>query len=759
MSNLFQRPPKLSVGTFNVRGLNPTLKKQQLADDLERYDVQICNLQETKIQIGFDDIIGSYRVFCLPSESRHYGLGFAVHKSLRERIHRVWSESDRVAVIQIRLSEKCFFSIVNVYAPTSTRVADDPACLDQFYSNLNTALTKVRSSSIFLVAGDFNAKLGQRNDSYQCIGAHGRGRRNFSGTVLADFCDDMHLFACNTAFQHPARHRTTWTGWRRGSSDVSVPIYNQIDYVLCQSRQRQLFTDARSYAGTVLESDHRIVVARMEMSRLHGVWRAVETSKRSAQTQKILVTNLADSTTRTQYQSEIESVINNQQPVSPNTSTSPDATWNSIQQSVMDTARNVLGVDRGQKRKRKWIMDDESLKMCEEKRKIRLQLLNNKTTDSEVVARLKHQRNVLSHQIRQKAKENAARFLDTKAQEIEAHKDDVKMFQAVHLLQRKHQQPIVVHDDDGRTVLRTSETASIITSHFSNAFTDTDSSLDRTYHTILDRPVTESEVSAAARRLKNGRAAGPDGMPAELIKYGPPSLHRSLAALYTTAISEDKPMSIGHGALIPLQKPGKVRGPPANLRPIVLLTVLRKVLSLVTLIRIRPAVNQYLSPNQSGFRSKRSTSDVVWSYRWLAARCQKFKESFHVLGIDMSKAFDTISRQRLLDVLTTFLAADEVSMISYLLRHTTLEVRLPGFKGEVFNTNRGTPQGDSLSPVLFVVYLEAALQDVRLILSPRPQLDLDLALPSDTEYADDVDFLSSGRRGMAPSEEARLTHR
>jgi len=245
MSNLFQRPSKFrlgkfSIGTFNVRGLTSAIKKQQLVEDLERYDIQICTLQETKIQIGFDDIIGNYRVFCLPSESRHYGLGFAIHKSLLERVHRVWSESDRVAVLQIRLSTKCFFSIVNVYAPTSTRVAQDQACLDQFYSVLDSAFSKVRTSSVLVICGDFNAKLGENCQECQCIGKHGRGRRNFSGSVLADYCDDMHLFACNTAFQHPARHRTTWTGWRKGPNDnaPSVPIYNQIDYILCQSRQR-----------------------------------------------------------------------------------------------------------------------------------------------------------------------------------------------------------------------------------------------------------------------------------------------------------------------------------------------------------------------------------------------------------------------------------------------------------------------------------------------------------------------------------------
>ena len=60
-----------------------------------------------------------------------------------------------------------------------------------------------------------------------------------------------------------------------------------------------------------------------------------------------------------------------------------------------------------------------------------------------------------------------------------------------------------------------------------------------------------------------------------------------------------------------------------------------------------------------------------------------------------------------------------------------------------FATTIGTPQGDSFSPVLFTVYLEAALRDLRSRLLTRPPEDA--ALPLDVEYADDTDFISTSR--------------
>ena len=82
-------------------------------------------------------------------------------------------------------------------------------------------------------------------------------------------------------------------------------------------------------------------------------------------------------------------------------------------------------------------------------------------------------------------------------------------------------------------------------------------------------------------------------------------------------------------------------------------------------------------------------------------------------------------------------------MIRLLLADTSLEPRLSTGDCHAFATSIGTPQGDSLSPVLFTVYLEAALRDLRSHLPTRPLADANL--PLDVEYADDTDFISTSR--------------
>ena len=70
----------------------------------------------------------------------------------------------------------------------------------------------------------------------------------------------------------------------------------------------------------------------------------------------------------------------------------------------------------------------------------------------------------------------------------------------------------------------------------------------------------------------------------------------------------------------------------------------------------------------------------------MAAKSQKYQEAMEILGIDMSRAFDTIRRDRLMQILETFLDDSEHRMICLLLADTTLELRLAKGNCATFNT-------------------------------------------------------------------------
>ena len=136
-----------------------------------------------------------------------------------------------------------------------------------------------------------------------------------------------------------------------------------------------------------------------------------------------------------------------------------------------------------------------------------------------------------------------------------------------------------------------------------------------------------------------------------------------------------------------------------------------------------------------------ATADVVWTHKWLAAKTLKEDVNIKISGINMTAAFDTIDRNQLLNIIATIVNEDELRIIRFLLSNTKINTKINGAtKTNTFISNVGTPQGDSLSPVLFVVYLEHALKEARTAL-PRPIVKYEKEIPNKIAYADDLDFI------------------
>ena len=63
--------------------------------------------------------------------------------------------------------------------------------------------------------------------------------------------------------------------------------------------------------------------------------------------------------------------------------------------------------------------------------------------------------------------------------------------------------------------------------------------------------------------------------------------------------------------------------------------------------------------------------------------------------------------------MSTIVHCDELQMIQMLMHNTTLEIKVGTQLAPGFESTISCPQGDSLSPVLFTCYLEAALKKLR----------------------------------------------
>ncbi|OQR89810.1 hypothetical protein ACHHYP_06032 [Achlya hypogyna] len=613
----------------------------------------------------------------------------------------------------------------------------------RFYADLDAAIEALPKRDTTIICGDFNAKIGRDcvTDSAM-TGAHARGRRNANGDLLADFCDRHGFAVTNTRFPKQEKNKTTWTQ-RRGDSFV----WNQIDYILCPTNLVSKCHDAQSWGGLKLQSDHKLVTADFHADDIMEAKARYAATWKMPRRHKIDVNKLID----TKYKEElvlrttaaIESLPDTDNNNAAATTTVAQQ-WKHVIDAVHQAATECLGQQDAARRRR--FDDPELLRLCDQQQAVRLQI-NDKTIAREELPRLRAERNLILRAIKQRCCALANQEIDAHCEEIEALSPTTQMFNAVRASRRHNLPPIALQDNQGRTILSRQDTRRRITAHFKAQFNN------ETHTTVapdlearpLDTPITALELRKALLKLKNKRAPGPDDIPPEILKVTAEAIATKLTTLLNNAFATGSPIDLGEGTLICLPKTptAKTKGQCSSLRPIVLLNCIRKAISLLVLQRISAKVDAFIGPYQSGFRPCRSTADAVWTHKWLIARIRTYKEFFIILGIDLSRAFDTIDRHKLLEVLRGFLDNDDIRLVQMLLATTTLTLRLYGSSHETFATNVGTPQGDSLSPVLFVVYLEAALRDVAAALGPEAAL-----LTKTIAYADDTDFVCPDANAM-----------
>lgn len=434
----------------------------------------------------------------------------------------------------------------------------------------------------------------------------------------------------------------------------------------------------------------------------------------------------------------------------------------SLLDAVQESAANEIGFVQRQKRSLSYfqdsILEDLSRKQKEIGRLIYNPLKGRLLPEAEL-ASLKAKRNALFNAISKRRLAIHKKAVKGVVDELNGLKDSAKFFELQRMLWKKSS------DTTGSFALRPSVNskeivhdprvlASMVKVYFKQFFQPEDqqpvSAFDPNYsHQPLEEPIQESEVRAAVKRLKNRKAPGVDGIHNELLKCSGEVMVQELARLFNEMfVLEEMIPQLGEGVLIPLNKPKKPQV-VENARAINLLTGIRKVLSLTVLERIQPFLAVFVRHYQRGFRRGTSAIEIVWSYRFLEACAQKYQHDFHVLGIDMSKAFDTVIRALLLDVCCKELASSEHRILRVLMADTTMRVKVLGvLSKDSFEVWMGTFQGDGISPALFIIYLETALRNAEVIKRLEAQAIYEHQYFSKSAFADDVDFVTEDEKNV-----------
>ena len=221
----------------------------------------------------------------------------------------------------------------------------------------------------------------------------------------------------------------------------NVWIYNQINYIILHQKNKQVLTDARSYGGTETLSDHRLAVARTELTWASFYHQGMpNTSQKRFDTRQLTQNEENQERYREEIKKETES--------STYVAAQQENKWEKLKDIIKCAAETHIGY---KKEVNNHQMSDPDLeRMSKEQKDTRLQIENCK--DPEKNKQLRKSRKEILKEMNQKVRDAREKRAEDLVGEVENAKDDTRMFKAAKALHMKHQKIQFVHDDQERCV-------------------------------------------------------------------------------------------------------------------------------------------------------------------------------------------------------------------------------------------------------------------------------------------------------------------
>ena len=184
------------------------------------------------------------------------------------------------------------------------------------------------------------------------------------------------------------------------------------------------------------------------------------------------------------------------------------------------------------------------------------------------------------------------------------------------------------------------------------------------------------ELKLAISCIQNGKACGLDEIPAEVWKLE--DFHHTLLDMTNSVYNQDPITRWSEGCLLPFPKKGNL-GITTNYRGNTLTAIAAKTYNLMLLNRERPEIDPILRKNQNGFRANRSTSGQILTIRRMLEGVNAKNLPATLLFVDFSKAFDSIHRGKMEEILTAYGILKETVDAIMMLYQKTLSRWRHGF--------------------------------------------------------------------------------
>ncbi|KAK3510719.1 hypothetical protein QTP70_015984, partial [Hemibagrus guttatus] len=487
-----------------------------------------------------------------------------------------------------------------------------------------------------VIGADFNGHVGEGNTGdEEVMGKFGVKERNLEGQMVVDFAKRMDMAVVNTYFQKREEHRVTYKSGGRST---------QVDYILYRRGNLKEISDCKVVVGESVARQHRMVVCRMTLM--------VCRKKRSEIEKKTKWWKLKKEECCEEFRQKLRQALGGQVVL-------PDD-WETTAEVIRETGRKVLGVSSGRRKEDKetWWWNEEVQDSIQRKR------LAKKKWDMDRTEENRQEYKELQRRVKRevsKAKQKAYDELYTRLDTREGENNLYRLARQRDRDGKDVQQVRVIKDRDGR-VLTSEESVQRRWKEYFEELMNEENEREKRVEGVnsveqkVDK-IRKDEVRKALKRMKSGKAVGPDDIPVEVWKCLGEAAVEFLASLFNRVLeSERMPEEWRRSVLVPI------------------------------------------------FKNKGDVQSCS-NYR------DKVDEPYNE---DLEKAYDRVPREELWYCMRKSGVAEKyVRVVQDMYERSRTVVRCAVGQTEEFNVEVGLHQGSALSPFLFAIVMDQLSEEVR----------------------------------------------